>query len=111
MESINRALTSRTYNSTIFSIIKGAIIMVKIITANELKIRGVSAFDTAASGDTESAITVRGKMKYIVLPIETYNYLRECELESALEESKKDLKSGNFVEESVEDHIKRITNG
>jgi hypothetical protein len=43
--------------------------------------------------------------------IESYNYLRECELEAALIESKKDLVNGKFIEESVEEHIKRIASG
>ncbi|MCL4384880.1 MAG: type II toxin-antitoxin system Phd/YefM family antitoxin [Actinobacteria bacterium] len=85
--------------------------MVNIITANELKTKGVSALNKVASDEIETAITVRGKTKYIVLPIETYNYLRECELESALGQSKMDIETGNFIEESVEDHIKRITSG
>ncbi|MHB8279860.1 MAG: hypothetical protein ACYDIA_19740 [Candidatus Humimicrobiaceae bacterium] len=85
--------------------------MVNIITANELKTKGISALNNAEDIDVETTITVRGKAKYIVLPIETYNHLRECELESALTQSKKDIVAGNFIEESVEDHIKRITSG
>ena len=46
-----------------------------------------------------------------MVPIEKYNYLRECELEAALLESQKDLKEGRLVKESVEKHIKRITRG
>jgi prevent-host-death family protein len=58
---------------------------------------------------SEIIITVRGKNKYVVLPIEKYNYLRECELETALLETKRDFKEGKFTKESVEKHIKRIT--
>ena len=43
--------------------------------------------------------------------IESYNYLRECELEAVLVESKKDIENGRFIEESVEEHIKRIISG
>lgn len=85
--------------------------MVNIISANELKTKGISVLNNAGDIDIETTITVRGKAKYIILPIETYNYLRECELESALAQSKKDIVAGNFIEESVEDHIKRITSG
>jgi len=45
------------------------------------------------------------------LPFQRYNYFRECELESALEESKRDLENGKYIEESVEEHIRRITSG
>ena len=85
--------------------------MSHIITANILKTKGVSAISEATSDGSEAIITVRGKDQFIVLPIETYNHLRECELEAALFESEKDLENGNFIEESVEEHIKRITSG
>jgi hypothetical protein len=43
--------------------------------------------------------------------MEQYNYLRECELEAALVETRNDLEAGNVVEESVEEHLARITSG
>ena len=79
------------------------------ITANELKTKGVSILDEETSGDTEVIITVRGKNKYVVVPIEKYNYLRECELETALLESKRDVRQKKFVKESVEKHVRRIS--
>ena len=81
------------------------------ITANELKTKGVSALNDAASEENEIFITVRGKNKFVVIPIEQYNYLRECELESALINARNDLKAGKFIKESIEKHIKRITRG
>ncbi len=85
--------------------------MAQIITANELKTKGVSVLNEETSDGSEIIITVRGKNKYVVLPIEKYNYLRECELETALLETKRDIKEGKFIKESVEKHIKRITRG
>ena len=85
--------------------------MAQIITANDLKTKGVSVLDEETSDGSEIIITVRGKNKYVVLPIEKYNYLRECELETALLETKRDIKEGKFVKEPVEKHIKRITRG
>jgi len=79
------------------------------ITANELKTKGVSILDEETSGETEVIITVRGRNKYVVVPIEKYNYLRECELEAALLESKRNVRQKKFVKESVEKHIKRIS--
>ncbi len=83
--------------------------MIKILTANELKQKGASALKDATSNDNEVIITVRGKSEYVVLPIAAYNSLRECELEIALIESRKDMENGKFIEESVEEHIRRIT--
>jgi len=85
--------------------------MSNIITANELKTKGVSAINEVTSTGTEAIISVRGKNQFVVMPIEQYNYLRDCELEAALIETKKELKNKKFVEESVEKHLKRITRG
>ncbi|MFZ1980964.1 MAG: type II toxin-antitoxin system prevent-host-death family antitoxin [Smithella sp.] len=85
--------------------------MAQTITANELKTKGVSILNDETADGTEVIITVRGKNKFVVLPIEKYNYLRECELEAALLESKRDIKEGKFFKESVEKHIKRISRG
>lgn len=85
--------------------------MPHIITANELKMKGISILDDESDQGSEVIITVRGKSRYVILPIEKYNYLRECELEAALAESKRDLKQGKFIKESVEKHIKRLTRG
>ena len=85
--------------------------MTQTITANELKTKGISILSDETSEGDEVIITVRGKSKFVILPMEKYNYLRECELEAALNESKKDIKEGKFFKESVEKHIKRITRG
>lgn len=79
------------------------------ITANQLKTKGVSIIQKSLQSSDEAVITVRGKEKYIVVNIDHYNYLRECELESALNSVKKDYENKNYVTESVEDHIKRVT--
>ncbi len=85
--------------------------MAQTITANELKTKGVSILNEETSDGNEVIVTVRGKNKYVVLPIEKYNYMRECELELALLEAKKDIKEGKFIKESVEKHVKRIARG
>jgi len=85
--------------------------MTQTITANDLKTKGISILNEEISGGDEVIITVRGKNKYVVLPIDKYNYLRECELDSALNETKKEIKDGKYLKESVEEHIKRITRG
>jgi prevent-host-death family protein len=85
--------------------------MSKYITANDLKTKGVSMIEEEAAEYGEAIITVRGKVKFVVLPIEKYNELREFELEAALIESKKEVVEGKAIKESVEDHIKRIIRG
>jgi hypothetical protein len=82
-----------------------------IITANELKTKGVSAFEQVFQHDSEAIISVRGENKYVVIDFEQYNKFREYELEIALLEARADVAKGNVVEESVEAHMKRMTNG
>ena len=51
------------------------------ITANELKIRGVSAVVDRLENEEEVIISVRGKDRYVVMTLEKYARLREFELE------------------------------
>ena len=80
----------------------------KTIVANDLKIRGVSTIEKALEGEAEAVISVRGRDRYVVMDVAEYNRLRVCELESALYETRQQLAAGDFVEESVDDHIDRI---
>ena len=80
----------------------------KAITANQLKTKGISVIENYLSKNREIVITVRGKEKFVVMDMEHYNYLRECELDAALRQARKDYQEGNYVTESVEDHIQRI---
>ncbi|MCD4721724.1 MAG: type II toxin-antitoxin system Phd/YefM family antitoxin [Desulfobacula sp.] len=79
------------------------------ITANQLKTKGISVIENSLTENHELIITVRGKEKFVIMDMKQYNYLRECELDAALHQTKGDYQDGNFVIESVEDHIKRIT--
>jgi hypothetical protein len=78
------------------------------IAANELKTRGVTSISEQLAEEPEAFITVRGKKRYVVMDIEHFQYLRECELEAALLEAKADLESGRVVVESVAEHMKRL---
>lgn len=64
------------------------------ITANDLKTKGVSVFEKALKQNGEAIITIRGSKKYVVLDFNTYNKLREYELDIAIQESKADLDQG-----------------
>ncbi len=78
------------------------------VAANDLKTKGIKAIEDALLTQLEAAVSVRGQVKYIVMSQEHYHYLRECELEAALAESKADLTSGRFVRETVAQHLKRL---
>jgi len=80
----------------------------KTIAANELKTRGVSSIEKALEGDAEATISVRGQERYVVMAVEEYNRLRVCELEAALYETRQQIVGGEFIEESVDEHIARI---
>ena len=79
-----------------------------IIVANDLKTKGIKAIEDALLGQLEAPLSVRGQVKYVVMSQQQYQYLRECELEAALAESRADLAGGRFVKESVAQHILRL---
>ena len=78
------------------------------LSANELKVKGVSAIEAMLANQPEVIISVRGKDRFVVMDIEHYHYLRECELEAALSQSRADLAEGRFVKESPEAHVARL---
>ena len=78
------------------------------VAANDLKTKGIKAIEDALLTQPEAALSVRGQVKYVVMSQEHYQYLRECELEAALAESKADIASGRLVKETVSQHIKRL---
>lgn len=78
------------------------------ITANDLKTKGVSAIEAILEQQPEAIISVRGKDRFVVMDLEHYHYLRECELDAALAETRADLAAGRFVKESPEDHLARL---
>lgn len=80
------------------------------ITANELKTKGVASISKYLAKEPEVIITVRGKNQYVVMDIEHYHYLRECELEAALLEAQADVEAGNVITEEVAEHIARVSN-
>ena len=79
------------------------------ITANDLKMRGISALEDGLQSEPEAMITVRGKEQYVVMRLEQYHHLREMELEAALFEAQRDIANGDAIRESAEAHVERIT--
>jgi hypothetical protein len=78
------------------------------LTANDLKTRGVAAIEATLAHQPEAVISVRGKEKYVVMEVAQYHYLRECELDAALAQSRADIATGRFVIEGVAAHMERL---
>jgi len=78
------------------------------ITANELKIRGISAVEDCLENEEEVIISVRGKDRYVVMSLEKYARLRDFELDMAVMEARADYKAESIITESVEDHMQRV---
>lgn len=80
-----------------------------IITANELKRKGVSFVSNLLEKFENVFVSVRGNKKYVILKIEDYEKLKELEIENAIKEAEKDLKEDKYVVESAEEHFKRLS--
>ena len=78
------------------------------VAANDLKTKGIKAIEDALLTQPEASVSVRGQIKYVVMSQEHYHYLRECELEAALMQSKADVAAGRAVQESAQDHMARL---
>jgi hypothetical protein len=78
------------------------------LTANDLKTRGVAAIEESLEGQPEAVISVRGKDRFVVMEVAQYHYLRECELDAALAQSRADEAAGRYVAESAQAHMARL---
>lgn len=78
------------------------------LSANDLKTGGVAAIAAALAEQPEVIISVRGKDRFVVMDVEHYHYLRECELDAALAQSQADVAAGRFVAESAQAHVERL---
>ena len=78
------------------------------LTANDLKVRGIAAIEDALDQHTEATISVRGAQRFVVMEMAQYHYLRECELEAALAQSRADVSAGRAVQENAQAHMDRL---
>ena len=78
------------------------------ISANDLKTKGISAIELALSDAPEAIVSVRGKDRFVVMEVAQYEYLRGCELDAALAETRADLAAGRVVQESPQAHLDRL---
>lgn len=78
------------------------------ISANELKVKGVSALENILRDEDEAIISVRGENKYVIIDLKRYDKIREYELDIALLEAKADIANNRVIKESVVAHMKRV---
>ena len=78
------------------------------ITANELKTKGISLVERLMKKSREVFISVRGRKRFVILPVDEYERLKEAELESIIRQAEKDYEEGRYVTESAEEHFKRL---
>lgn len=79
--------------------------LMNIINANDLKVGGVTAIETALQSEPEAAISVRGERRFVVMSTAQYEHLRECELEAAWLTSQADRAAGRVRRMTAEQHI------
>jgi prevent-host-death family protein len=79
-----------------------------IVSANDIKTKGVTLIDKLFETMSEVIINVRGKNKYVVIDIERYKQLRELELDRLYEETMQEIKEGRFKTQSVEEHLSEL---
>jgi hypothetical protein len=83
-------------------------VVMRTITANDLRTKGVSTIENILAELSEAFISVYGKKLYVVVDIERFQYLRDCELDAALLEAKEDTEAGEEKPaERVEEHLRR----
>jgi hypothetical protein len=79
-----------------------------MITANDIKTRGVKAIEEGLKEEDRLSISVRGEVRYVVLTAEAYEQLRLAELEVAYQAAVKDVEQGKFTAETAEEHMDRL---
>ena len=78
-----------------------------MITANDLKTKGVKAIEEALKKSNEVPISVRGKVKYVAVTVEQYDELRNAEIKMAYDEVMKDIEKGDYST-SLDDHFEEL---
>jgi prevent-host-death family protein len=79
-----------------------------VVTANDLKTKGISDIERLLQETQEVVISVRGKPRSVVMDIAHYDFLRECEIAAAWTQAREDVAAGRYRRESAEAHIARI---
>ncbi|MBN2767519.1 MAG: prevent-host-death protein [Campylobacterales bacterium] len=78
------------------------------INANEVKLKGVSLFESLLKKFDELIINVRGKEKYVVLDIERYKEFRMNELDIAYMKTMQDIEDKKYKVQSAKEHTQEL---
>ena len=78
------------------------------ISANTIKTKGISFINKFIKNKDKVIVSVRGKRKYVILPIEEYEHIRDLEIEQAIKQAEDDYNNNKYIAESAEEHFKRI---
>ena len=81
---------------------------VLMLSASDLKKRGILAVEDQLSRGDEATISIRGRAAYVVLKAERYEQLLELEIGHAIEQAKEDYAKGRIKKESAKAHFKRL---
>ena len=81
------------------------------ITDKDLKSHGIQAFEDVLKKRRAAFVRSNGRDAYVVVRIEDYADMRKAEFLHQAHEVRADYEAGRFNIESVEDHVKRITDG
>ena len=76
-----------------------------VITANDVKKRGVSIFKELLEKFDDIVINVRGKNRYVVVDYDSYKEFREYQLDKAYKEVMQDYKNGDYKTLTPQEHI------
>ena len=78
-----------------------------VVTANDLKTKGISDIERLLRSEQEVVISVRGKPRYVVMDITRHDYLRECEISAAWAQTREDLAAGRCRQKGADAHLAR----
>ena len=79
-----------------------------MITANDIKTKGVRIIEENLNEHDEVLISVHGKPKYAVLTIEQYDKYRSHQILIAYAEIQNEIERGDFVNETAQEHMDRL---
>jgi PHD/YefM family antitoxin component YafN of YafNO toxin-antitoxin module len=79
-----------------------------IISANDIKTKGLSNIEKMIEDGNEIFISKRGKAKFVLLSLKEYERLKEADIFKAIMDAENDYNNGKFIIESSEEHFKKI---
>ena len=79
-----------------------------VLTANDLKTKGVSDIERLLQDAQEVVISVRGKPRYVVMDIAHYDFLASARSWLPGRRPRADLAAGRYRREGADAHMARI---